>query len=361
MLDLVVKCEKAREGCEWEGEIRSIDQHKSTCLHVPVPCPRECDVGSVLRGDLQSHLQDYCYERIHACPHCNEFGKYSERVTSHLEDCLMVPTECPNEGCEEMVPRSLVQAHLDEDCPFTVLPCSYVEAGCEIELPRRELQEHQDDNQFHLQVIAQSSREKTAALQTSVQQLTAACASLKSDVKKLTRTNTSLQKKLAVATQSLQSDVELLTGAVQKTFKITGYRTKKANNTVYQSPPFYTSCEGYRMCIRVFVNGYNEGMGTHISAYAVLLKGDYDDKLSWPFVGEVTVTLLNQLEDTNHYVQKIKIEQENKLTAGYGWGCAKFIAHSKLTAENTRKDKNHPPKLLQGMECTSIVLPGNQK
>ena len=71
------------------------------------------------------------------------------------------------------------------------------------------------------------------------------------------------------------------------------------------------------MCIRVFVNGYNEGMGTHISVYAVLVKSDYDDKLSWPFVGEVTVTLLNQLEDTNHYVQKIKIEHENKLTAGY--------------------------------------------
>ena len=98
VLDLVVKCEKAREGCTWKGEIRSLDKHKSTCLHVPVPCPRECDVGSVLRGDLQSHLRDYCSQRDYKCPHCLQMGRYRERVTSHLQHCPMVPTECPNEG-----------------------------------------------------------------------------------------------------------------------------------------------------------------------------------------------------------------------------------------------------------------------
>ena len=31
------------------------------------------------------------------------------------------------------------------------------------------------------------------------------------------------------------------------------------------------------------------------------MPGEYDDTLEWPFQGEVTVELLNQLEDTGHY------------------------------------------------------------
>ena len=79
--DLTVKCEGVENGCEWEGEVRSLDQHKSTCLHVPVPCPRECDVGSVLRGDLQSHLRDYCSQRDYEYPHCHEIGRYRQHIS----------------------------------------------------------------------------------------------------------------------------------------------------------------------------------------------------------------------------------------------------------------------------------------
>ena len=147
VLGLVIKCEN---DCEWEGEIRALDQHKSTCLHVLVACPRGCDVGSVLRGDLQSHLQDSCSERDYKCPHCHEIGRYSERVTSHLQDCAVVPTKCPNEGCEEMLCSSLILLHVATDCPLTVLQCKYSEAGCKVQLPRRELEVHENDDRVHL-------------------------------------------------------------------------------------------------------------------------------------------------------------------------------------------------------------------
>ena len=115
-------------------KIRSLDQHKSTCLHVPVPCPRECDVGSVLRGDLQSHLRDYCSQRDYECPHCLQMGRYRERVTSHLQHCPMVLTECPN-GCTKTIVSSKIPAHVANDCPsFTVLPCGYNAGGEEATL-----------------------------------------------------------------------------------------------------------------------------------------------------------------------------------------------------------------------------------
>uniref|UniRef100_A0A1X7T5K6 RING-type domain-containing protein n=2 Tax=Amphimedon queenslandica TaxID=400682 RepID=A0A1X7T5K6_AMPQE len=57
---------------------------------------------------------------------------------------------------------------------------------------------------------------------------------------------------------------------------------------------------GYKMMLCVYANGHGRGKGTHMSCYTVLVPGEYDDELGWPFEGEVTVELLNQLEDKNH-------------------------------------------------------------
>ena len=56
------------------------------------------------------------------------------------------------------------------------------------------------------------------------------------------------------------------------------------------SPPFYTGRTGYKMCIRAYLNGDGIGENTHLSLFFVIMKGDYDPLLWWPFdhkVGEV--------------------------------------------------------------------------
>ena len=55
------------------------------------------------------------------------------------------------------------------------------------------------------------------------------------------------------------------------------------------------------MCIKVDCNGFGDGEGTHVSVYAYLMRGENDNHLPWPFTGTITVELLNQLEDDNHY------------------------------------------------------------
>ncbi|XP_006816126.2 TNF receptor-associated factor 3-like, partial [Saccoglossus kowalevskii] len=49
------------------------------------------------------------------------------------------------------------------------------------------------------------------------------------------------------------------------------------------SQPFYTSKYGYKMCARVYLNGDGMGKGTHMSLFFVVMKGDYDSLLQWPF------------------------------------------------------------------------------
>ena len=65
------------------------------------------------------------------------------------------------------------------------------------------------------------------------------------------------------------------------------------------SPPFYTSPHGYRMCVRVYLNGDGIGKGTHISVFFVLMKSEHDCLLSWPFKQSVRFTLINQVHQSN--------------------------------------------------------------
>lgn len=46
---------------------------------------------------------------------------------------------------------------------------------------------------------------------------------------------------------------------------------------------FYTSRYGYKMCLRVYLNGDGTGRGTHLSLFFVVMKGPNDALLRWPF------------------------------------------------------------------------------
>ena len=48
------------------------------------------------------------------------------------------------------------------------------------------------------------------------------------------------------------------------------------------------------MCLRLFLNGDGPGKGSHLSIFFVILKGDYDVLLCWPFLQRVTIMLLDQ-------------------------------------------------------------------
>ena len=41
-----------------------------------------------------------------------------------------------------------------------------------------------------------------------------------------------------------------------------------------------------KMCISVNANGNGDGKGTHVSVYAYLMKGENDDLLTWPLLGQ---------------------------------------------------------------------------
>ena len=69
---------------------------------------------------------------------------------------------------------------------------------------------------------------------------------------------------------------------------------------MWDSTPFYTSERGYKLQLDVNANGSGSGKGTHLSVFVVLMKGEYDEELKWPFNANITIQLLNWSDDSNH-------------------------------------------------------------
>lgn len=88
------------------------------------------------------------------------------------------------------------------------------------------------------------------------------------------------------------------------------------------------------MDIIMYPNAFWSVRGTHVSLFARLLRGKKDDQLNWPFIGEVTLRVLNQLEDGNHFKRALNITSDMNLTAGGdadARGYPEFIPHFRLS------------------------------
>ena len=84
-------------------------------------------------------------------------------------------------------------------------------------------------------------------------------------------------------------------------FIISDFSEKKEAKEVWITSPFYTHNRGYKFRLEVDPNGDGRGRSSHISVFAQLMRGEYDNELEWPFVGDIRVELLNWRTDMNHH------------------------------------------------------------
>ena len=109
------------------------------------------------------------------------------------------------------------------------------------------------------------------------------------------------------------------------------------------SPPFYTAKNGYKMCIRVYLNGDGMGHKTHLSLFFALMRGEFDALLKWPFDHRVSLTLVDQTR-RNHIVQTFKPTPESSSfqrpisDMNVASGCPQFCKLSFLDDDNYIKD-----------------------
>ena len=187
----------------------------------------------------------------------------------------------------------LLDSHL-QSCPHHMVECPYSYIGCCVRVRRREAEEHrQRSTEQHLQLAA-----------SRIQRLEA---------------------------------VSLVSPLV---FSLAKFSVKKAKNERWSSPKFFSHPGGYCLCLSVDANGNGESKGNYISMYVRIVKSPTDSKLAWPFRGEVSIEVLNQVKDGGHLSKTILFDWKesdvrNCMATGHeasgrGWGYHDFIPHSTL-------------------------------
>ena len=203
--------------------------------------------------------------------------------------------KCPNDWCGETMERCDVKDHVTK-CPHTLISCKYKHIGCDTEMKREKMAAHEQDDKLHLHI----------ALET---------------------------------VDTLKEESQTLKNKGSTTLAVTDFQEKKNADRRYISPPFYTHPRGYCMALAVDAKGYAKTLGTHVTASIQILKGKYDNELKWPFVGDVTFTLLNQLKNENHHHDVLSLTKEANTRVGMCYGVLAFIPHPELAfnpAKNTQ-------------------------
>ena len=123
-------------------------------------------------------------------------------------------------------------------------------------------------------------------------------------------------------------------------WKITEF-ARKRNEAVsgqqvsFFSPCFYTSRYRYKMCARIYLNGDGVGRGTHISVFFVVLRGQYDAILRWPFRQKVTFMLFDQ-DNVQHVIEAFRPDpnspsfQRPRRETNIASGCPMFCSLTEL-------------------------------
>ena len=85
-------------------------------------------------------------------------------------------------------------------------------------------------------------------------------------------------------------------------WKITSFseRLRQAKDVVkkkIESNPFYTGWYGYKLKVLAYPHARFFRQGPYLSIGIVLMVGEYDDMLSWPFSKKITFTIIDQNKD----------------------------------------------------------------
>ena len=101
------------------------------------------------------------------------------------------------------------------------------------------------------------------------------------------------------------------------------------------SPPFYVGRFGYKVCARLYPNGDGIGKGTHMSMFFVIMRGEYDALLPWPFIQKVHLRLIDQdrIRDAyDAFRPELHSSSFKRPTSdmNIASGCPTFISHTEL-------------------------------
>ncbi|XP_032201258.1 TNF receptor-associated factor 3 isoform X4 [Mustela erminea] len=339
ILALQIYCRNEGEGCTEQLTLGHLLVHlKNDCQFEELSCVRADCKEKVLRRDLRDHVEKAC--------------KYREATCGH---------------CKSQVPLITLQKHEDTECPCVVVSCPH---KCSVQTLLRS--ERVIDSQAEkLKELDKEIRpfrqswEEADSVKSSVESLQNRVTELESVDKsagQAARNTGLLESQLSRHDQMLSvhdirlADMDLRFQVLETAsyngvliWKIRDYKRRKQEAVMGKtlslySQPFYTGYFGYKMCARVYLNGDGMGKGTHLSLFFVIMRGEYDALLPWPFKQKVTLMLMDQGSSRRHLGDAFKPDPNSssfKKPTGemnIASGCPVFVAQTVLENGTYIKD-----------------------
>ncbi|CAF3486799.1 unnamed protein product [Rotaria socialis] len=300
-------------------------------------------------------------------------------------ECLLISCYV----CNWTGPLKKYQEHLDDNHGNRFLICSL----CNKQILRRKITEHYMTQAHQLMLIniilhLQSIKNKThlqqqqilanaeSVLDTRVKQIRnqfhSQCSSLQLQKHELLLIKTlaqemeyCLQRKRAIQDVCTREVLQIERNCEQKhlvsfngilIWNINNFQEKfddaksERQRSIY-SPEFYSAYFGYKMCARLFLNGTNDVRNTHMSIFFILMSGEYDAILHWPFHFKVIFSLLNQstavgsnlLSDLSKSIwpnTRSACFQRPRLAMNEAYGIKRFIALDEFQMNRTHFVQN---------------------
>ncbi|XP_062981636.1 TNF receptor-associated factor 5 [Elgaria multicarinata webbii] len=381
---LSLRCDYRKELCQYCNQpVISIHlniHEKTDCPDYPLTCPQGC-MQIIVKKEVEDHVF-VCPEMEIDCPYKQygcltkiKRGELSEHENIFLREHMLQILE-KNSKLEDQISDLYMNLEHKE---IKIQQLTDMVKKCE-----KEFRDFTQPFGKNSKLLASTQTlaihiDKSACLETQVRQLVqmANQQQNKFDLKPLLETIDNLKQKVAfmesydqrlVVLEDLsnQHDIHLGIHRAQLNkneerfkllegtsyngkliWKIVDYKMKKkeameGHNLSIFSQPFYTSRCGYRLSARAYLNGDGSGKGTHVSLYFVVMRGEFDSLLPWPFKQKVTLMLLDQSGKKNHIIETFKADPNSssfKRPEGeinVASGCPRFVAHSMLeNAKNT--------------------------
>ncbi|XP_036117399.1 TNF receptor-associated factor 2 isoform X3 [Molossus molossus] len=336
------------DGCTWKGTLKEYEAHHAVCPKFPLTCD-SCGKKKIPRETFQDHIRMCgkfpvpCRFRDVGCPEMVEGEKQQEHELQQLREHLAM-----------MLGALLETKHLSLGCSEAggweagpLGPGLALSKAAEL-LRRCEALERKTATFENIVCVLNREVERVA--------MTAeACGrqhrldqdrieALSNKVQQLERSIGLKDLAMADLEQKVQ-EMEASTFDGVFVWKISDFARKRQEAVAGRtpaifSPAFYTSRYGYKMCLRVYLNGDGTGRGTHLSLFFVVMKGPNDALLRWPFNQKVTLMLLDQ-NNREHVIDAFRPDvtsssfQRPVSDMNIASGCPLFCPVSKMEAKNS--------------------------
>uniref|UniRef100_A0AAY4BJD3 TNF receptor-associated factor n=1 Tax=Denticeps clupeoides TaxID=299321 RepID=A0AAY4BJD3_9TELE len=382
------------EGCSWTGTIKEYElNHEGKCDYMIIPCPA---CKELLRSnEMERHNERECPERTLNCKYCKEPFQF-KNIKAHDEICPKYPMIC--EGCaKKKIPREKYVDHIKLCTKFRA-PCRFHVVGCDMSVEKEKIHEHERACSYeHLNLLLHFIMGiKGACAPTTLSTsftplptgvgLSRRCQELELKVSTFENIVCVLNREMERSATTMeaynrqhrldQDKIEILSNKVRQLERTVGLRdlsivemegkmremsaatydgvfvwkisdfSKKRQDAIAGrapamfSPAFYTSKYGYKMCLRIYLNGDGTGRGTHLSLFFVVMRGHSDALLKWPFNQKVTLMLLDQ-NNREHIIDAFRPDissssfQRPVSDMNIASGCPLFCPLPKLDSKNS--------------------------